>query len=84
MFFKGHVERVRMNVYNLGKTKVILDIPQLAIHNPEINQKKEEVKIIQCPLIFRKRKQKTQVKEQVKKIKEEKTVEELIPRRFWK
>jgi len=27
MFFKGHVERVRMNVYNLGKTKIILDMP---------------------------------------------------------
>ena len=30
MFFKGHVERVRMDVCNLGKTKVILGIPWLA------------------------------------------------------
>jgi len=37
MFFKGHVERVRMNVYNLGKTEVILGIPWLVAHNPEIN-----------------------------------------------
>jgi len=27
MFFKGHVERVRMDVCNLGKTEVILGIP---------------------------------------------------------
>jgi len=27
MLFKGHIERVRMDVYNLGKTKVILGIP---------------------------------------------------------
>ena len=27
MFFKGHVERVRMDVCNLGKTEVILEMP---------------------------------------------------------
>jgi len=27
MFFKGHVERVRMDVCNLGKTEVILRMP---------------------------------------------------------
>jgi len=26
MFFKGHVERIKINVYNLGKTEVILGI----------------------------------------------------------
>jgi len=37
MFFKGHVERVRMDMYNLGKTEVILGMPWLAAHNPEID-----------------------------------------------
>jgi len=27
MFFKEHVKRARMDVYNLGKTKVILGMP---------------------------------------------------------
>jgi len=27
MFFKEHIERARINVYNLGKTEVILGIP---------------------------------------------------------
>jgi len=27
MFFKGHVERVRMDVCNLGKTEIILGMP---------------------------------------------------------
>jgi len=27
MFFKGHIERVRIDVYNLGKTEVILGMP---------------------------------------------------------
>jgi len=40
MFFKGHVERVRIDMYNLGKTKV----PWLAAHNPEIDWEKGEVK----------------------------------------
>ena len=38
----------------------------------------------QYPPICGKRKQKTQKKRQVRKIKEGKTVEELVPRRFWK
>jgi len=37
MFFKGHVERVRMDICNLGKTEVILGMPWLAAHNPEID-----------------------------------------------
>jgi len=27
MFFKGHIERVRIDIYNLGKTEVILGMP---------------------------------------------------------
>ena len=37
IFFKGHVERARMNVCNLGKTEVILGMLWLVAHNPEIN-----------------------------------------------
>ena len=45
MFFKEHVERARIDVYNLGKTKVILGMPWLAAHNPEIDWKKGKVKM---------------------------------------
>ena len=27
MYYKGHIERMRMDVYDLGKTEVILGIP---------------------------------------------------------
>jgi len=37
VFFKGHVERMRMDVCDLGKTEVILGMPWLVAHNPEIN-----------------------------------------------
>jgi len=40
MFYKGHVERVQMDICKLEKTDVILDIPWLAAHNPEIDWKK--------------------------------------------
>jgi len=39
MFFKGHVERVRMDVCNLEKTEVILGMPWLAAHTPEKKRK---------------------------------------------
>jgi len=38
--------------------------------------------MIWCPLIYKKRKQEIQKKRQMRKIKEEKTVEKLVPRRF--
>jgi len=56
MFFKGHVERVRMDMCNLGKTKVILGMPWLAAHNPEIDWEKGKVKMTRCPPICGKRK----------------------------
>jgi len=59
-----------------------LDIPWLAVYNPEIDWEKEEVKMIQYPPIYRNRKQEMQKKKQVKKIVEGKTVEELVSRRF--
>jgi len=43
MFFKGHVERVRMDIYNLEKTEVILGMPWLAAHNPEIDCKDDKM-----------------------------------------
>ena len=57
MFFKGHVERVRMDICNLGKTEVILGMPWLAAHNPEIDWEKGEVKMTRCPAICGRRKQ---------------------------
>jgi len=49
MFYKGHVERVRMDVCELGKTDVILGMPWLAAHNPEIDLEKGEVRMTRCP-----------------------------------
>jgi len=46
MFFKRHVERVRMDICNLGKTEVILGMPWLAAYNPEIDWEKREVRIV--------------------------------------
>ena len=49
MFYKGHIERVRMDVCELGKTDVILGMPWLAAHNPEIDWEKGEVRMMRCP-----------------------------------
>ena len=49
IFFKGHVEQAKMDVCNLGRMEVILGIPWLAAHNPEINWEMGEVKMTRCP-----------------------------------
>ena len=54
-----------MDVCDLGKTKVILGMPWLVAHNPEINWETGEVKIMRCPLLYDGRSQK---KEKVKRI----------------
>jgi len=37
VFYKNHVKRMRMDMCNLEKTEVILEMPWLQAHNPEIN-----------------------------------------------
>jgi len=49
MFYKEHVERVQMDVCKLGKTDVILGMPWLVAHNPEIDWEKGEVRMTRCP-----------------------------------
>jgi len=74
------------NICNLGKTKVILGMPWLAAHNPKIDWEKEEVEMIYCPPICRKRKQEEKRKEvkKVKRDKDEETLKKLVPKRFWR
>jgi len=86
MFFKGHVEKVRMDVCNFGKTEVILGMLWLAAHNPEIDWEKGEVKMMRCPPICRKEGQKEKKREvrKVEKDEDEETLKKLVPKRFWK
>jgi len=86
IFFKGHVERARMDVCNLGKTELILGMPWLVAHNPEINWKKGEVKMTHCPPICGKRKQGGEEKKvrKVEKNEDEEVVKRLVPQKFWK
>jgi len=86
MFFKGHMERARMDICNLGKTKVILEMPWLVAHNPEIDWEKEEIEMTCCPPICRKKKQEEKRKE-VKKVErdeDKETLKKLVPKRFWR
>ena len=49
VFYRGHYKRLKMDVCNLGRTKMILGMPWLAAHNPEINWETGEVKMSRCP-----------------------------------
>jgi len=86
MFFKGHIERVRMDVCNLGKTEVILGMPWLVAYNPEIDWEKGEVKMTRRPPICGKKKQEERKKEvkKIEKDEDKETLRKLVPKRFWK
>ena len=84
MFFKEHVERARMDVCNLGKTELILGMPWLVAHNPEIDWEREEVKMTHCPPICGRRKQEVEEKKvrKTEKDEDEEVLRKLVPRRF--
>jgi len=65
VYYKGHVERMKMNVCDLGKTEVILGMLWLTAHNPEINWETREVKMTRCPPLCDRR---SQTKEKVKRV----------------
>ena len=99
VFYRGHHERLRMDVCNLGRTKMILGMPWLAAHNPEIYWKSGEVKMSRCPPWCGK-----QIKQREAKVEDEKDlrwtmedrerekeamedrrkVEDMVPKRFHK
>ena len=71
VYYKGHVERMRMDVCNLGRTDIILGMPWLQVHNPEINLETEEIKMTMClPLCGRN----TKLKEEKRRKKEKRVV----------
>jgi len=86
MFFKGHVERARMDVCNLEKTELILGMPWLVAYNPEIDWEKEEVKMTRCPSICGRRKQGVEEKKvrKTEKDEDEEVLKRLVPQKFWK
>ena len=49
IFFKGHKERMSIDMIGDQKWSVILDMPWLAHHNLEINWKTGEVQMTRCP-----------------------------------
>ena len=49
IYYKGHRERARFDVCSLGRTEVILGMPWLVAHNPEIDWEKGKVELTRCP-----------------------------------
>jgi len=83
VYYKNHIERMRMDVCDLGKIDKILGILWLQAHNPEINWKTEEVKMTRCLPLCRRdtklnKRQKAKKGKRVAILKEEKIVRWVI------
>jgi len=74
VYYKGHVERMRMDVCDLGKTEAILGMLWLQAHNPEINWKTGEVKMMRCPPLCGRRPREVKRVKRVATLEEEKIV----------
>ena len=49
IYYQGHRERTEIDVIRRQKWKVILEMPWLARHKPEIDWRTGEVKMTRCP-----------------------------------
>jgi len=49
IYYQGHRERTEIDVIGRQKWMVILGMPWLACHNPEIDWKTGKVKMMRCP-----------------------------------
>jgi len=78
VYYKGHIERMRMDMCDLRKTEVILGMPWLAAHNPEINWETREVKMMKCPSLCGGRGQKGKKVKRVVTEEEEKIIRWVI------
>jgi len=81
VYYKGHVERMEIDVIGGQKWSVILGMPWLARHNPEINWKTGEVNMTRCPEECGKQWRPVQGKSGWEKQKEEEAKEEAGKRR---
>jgi len=82
IYYKGHVEKMRIDVCELGKTEIILGMLWLATHNPEINWKTGEVKMTRylplCSRVKIKEKEKKKKGKRVVTLEEEKIIKWVI------
>ena len=76
VYYKGHVERTEIDVIGGQKWGVILGMPWLERHNPEIDWKTGEVKMTRCPEECRRQWRPVQGKSGWEKQKEEEAREE--------
>jgi len=76
IYYKGHVERTEIDVIGGQKWKVILGMLWLACHNPEIDWRTGEVKMMRCPEECGKQWRPVQEKSGWEKQKEEEAKEE--------
>ena len=81
VYYKGHIERMEINVIGGQKWGVILGMLWLECHNPEIDWKTGEVKIMRCPEECGKQWRPVQGKSGWEKQKEEEEKEEAGKRR---
>ena len=68
MYYKNHVKRIWIDVCNLGKTDIILNMLWLQVHNLKINQEIGKISIMRCLLLYRKN-TKLKVKKKARKKK---------------
>jgi len=80
LFYRRYKERMEINVIGEQKWSMILEMSWLVHHNPEINWKTEEVKMIRCPDKCKKQWKTKEIKPEWQKRKKKKQKKEKVQR----
>jgi len=78
VYYKGHVEKMRIDVCNLGKKEIILGMLWVAVRNPEINWETREVKMTRHLPLYGRRSPKREEVKRIVTLEEEKIVRWVI------
>ena len=83
VYYKNYIKRMKIDIYNLERTEVILGVPQLQVHNLKINWKIGKIKIIRCLSLCgrntkKKKNRKAEKERRIATIEEEKIIKQIV------
>ena len=71
IYYQEHKGRTKIDIIREQKWRMILEMPQLAYHNPEIDWRTEEVKMTRCPEEYRRKELRRERTKEIRKKEKE-------------
>ena len=90
VYYKNHIERMKIDIYNLERTKVILGVLQLQVYNLKINWEIGKIKIMRYLLLYgkntkKKENRKAEKRRRIATVEKKKIIKQVVNnKKDWK